>query len=127
MEEVASFQRKVAELPALDIAEVPLEMISGTKDADAIDAELHRLATSVFLARSTGFSKDGRSAYQWTDKAFALFSRPNTYGRAFPLLIFGLGEQTDPRRIAILDLIARSVENATVRSLHFVKTLIQSS
>ena len=126
-EEITSFQRSLTKLQVLDIAEVPLEVVSGTKEAGAINVELYRLATSVFLARSTGFSKDGRSAYQWTDKAFALFSRLNTYDRGFPLLIFGLEAQTDPQRIAILELIARSEENGTLRKLHFVKSLIQSS
>ena len=127
MEKITSYQRTLTKLPVLDIAEMPLEVVSGTKDADAIDMELYRLATSVFLARSTGVSKDGRSAYQWTDKAFALFSRLNTYDRGFPLLIFGLEAQTDPQRIAILELIAKNEEKATLRNLHFVKSLIQSS
>ncbi|KAH8647958.1 fungal-specific transcription factor domain-containing protein [Xylariales sp. PMI_506] len=128
MQTIQAYHRDLAKLPALDICKVPVAVDFGTREADAIDIELHRLATSVFLSRSTGGLRDGGGACQWTYITFLLFPRLNTYDRAFPLLIFGLEAQTDLQRTVVLDLIARTLaKSTTTRNLQFVKSIIQAS
>jgi hypothetical protein len=126
MEKIAAFQHSLARLPSLNLTNVPSELVSGTQEL-AIDVELFRLATSIFLARTAGSLGERPSDCLWTDMAFELLPRMRAYNRRFPLLVFGLEAQTDSQRIIILDLISRSEQAAKMRNLEFVVSLVQSS
>ena len=94
---------------------------------DSRTLEIFQLALLVFIERASGGSP-GKSEKLRTllNKAFAIFSQLKTWQRKFPLLILGCEARTDEDRMVVLDLISRTEENTSVRSLRGMKGIIQS-
>lgn len=89
--------------------------------------ELFRLATLVYLERaSKNFSGQSTKLDQWTDDAFTILTKLNVCQYPFPLFIFGCEARSDSRRMAILDLIAKTEEHLHMRNVLDVRDLIQS-
>lgn len=89
--------------------------------------ELFRLAGLVYLERaSRNFSGQSTKLEQWTDEAFSIFTKLDACQYPFPLFIFGCEARTDDRRMAILDLIAKTEQDPHVRNVQEVRSLIQS-
>lgn len=89
--------------------------------------ELFRLAGLVYLARtSRNFSGQSPKLNQWTEEAFSILTDLKTCQYPFPLFIFGCEAKSDDRRMAILDLFAKTEKAPHLRNLQGVKGLIQS-
>ena len=101
------------------------------KDEEASDittmTELFQLAISVYLHRATG-DLLGQSArtQQQIERAFTLISQLGSCERQFPVLIIGCEARTDDQRAIILDLISRTENSVSSRSLNHVKTIVQA-
>jgi len=110
-------------IPAIPNEFVPIKL--GTQSADAADMELYRLATMIYLGRAAD-SLGQENSSKWVEKAFNILQRLDAYPRPFPLLIFGLEATTDDQRIALFDLISKTESSLPMRSLSFIRLMIQS-
>jgi hypothetical protein len=91
---------------------------------DSRTLEIFQLALLVFIERASGGSPGKSEKLRtWLNKAYAIFSQLKTWQRQFPLLILGYEARTDEDRMVILDLISRTEENTSVRSLQGMKGL----
>jgi hypothetical protein len=89
--------------------------------------ELFRLSALVYLERaSRNFSGQSAKLDQWLEDSFSILTKLNTCQHPFPLFILGCEARTDSRRIAVLDLIAKTEEHLHVRNFQEVRELIQS-
>ncbi|KFY00747.1 hypothetical protein O988_03109 [Pseudogymnoascus sp. VKM F-3808] len=89
--------------------------------------ELFRISALVYLERaSRNFSGQSTKLDQWVEDSFSILTNLNTCQHPFPLFILGCEARTDSRRIAVLDLIAKTEEHLYVRDLQEVRELIQS-
>jgi hypothetical protein len=120
-----SLQEKLISIPIPDIPNEPIPLKLGTQSSDVADMELYRLATLIYLGRAAD-SLGPENASKWIGKAFNILQRLDAYLRPFPLLIFGLEATTDDQRIAHFDLISRTENNMPMRSLSFIRLMIQS-
>jgi len=114
---------KIRKIPTLkcdsDLPEVIRE--------DAATLELFQLTMLVYLRRALGSSlRNSEDVRSSIDRAFTIFSRLRTLQRQFPLFILGSEARTDEDRMVVLDLISRSEEDTSVRSLRSMKRVIQS-
>jgi hypothetical protein len=120
-----SLQTKLLNIPVPDTPSEPIPIKLGTQLADIADVELYHLATLIYLERAADSFGNGNGS-KWVQKAFALLRRLDAYLRPFPLLIFGLEATTDEQRIELFDLISKTENAIPIRSLNFVKLIIQS-
>ncbi|KAI3327809.1 hypothetical protein HD806DRAFT_484001 [Xylariaceae sp. AK1471] len=96
-------------------------------DRLAVLTELFRAAVLVYIARvcETKFG-ELRDLTPLLDRAFIQIEQLHTCERLFPIFILGCEAKTDERRIAILDLVRRTEENTTVRSLECLRRALDS-
>lgn len=93
----------------------------------ALGVELCQLAALVYLERVAGiFFEEKSKTTQRIERAFTIFSCLEFCKWPFPLLIFACEAWSDDQRITVLDLIDRIQKNNPLRSLDFVKSMIQS-
>ena len=116
---------KVRRFPACDLLQDATR--SSTTIDDSRSQELFQLALLVYLERVAGGTpKESANMRERLKRAFCIFSGMGTMQRQFPLLILGCEARTDEERMVVLDLIARTEEHTSVRSLESVKSIIQS-
>jgi hypothetical protein len=120
-----SLQEKLLSIPIPDIPNESIPIKLGTQSADVADMELYRLATLIYLGRAAD-SLGKENASKWIGKAFIILQRLDAYPRPFPLLIFGLEATTDEQRIALFDLVSKTEINMPMRSMTFIRLMIQS-
>ncbi|KAJ5833245.1 hypothetical protein N7474_001556 [Penicillium riverlandense] len=100
--------------------------IGGRSDMAAL-VELFQLATLVYLSRIFGNTfEPAFETQQRIERAFNIFSQLSSCDRQFPLLILGCEARTDAERCTVLDLISRTEERTSSRSLFLTKKLIQA-
>jgi len=116
---------KIRKLPVLEEHKHPHP--GQTVTEDSMMQEVVQLTLLVYIERVTG-SSPGQSENMRSriGRAFAIFSLVETWQRQFPLLILGCEARTDEERLVILDLISRTEENTSVRSLGSMKGILQS-
>ncbi|CEJ56417.1 hypothetical protein PMG11_02625 [Penicillium brasilianum] len=89
--------------------------------------ELFQLAALVYLNRAFGhIIESAAETQQRIERAFDIFSRITSCERQFPLLILSCEAWTDAERCTVLDLISRTEERDSSRSLFLTKKLIQA-
>jgi hypothetical protein len=120
-----SCQVKLFGIPIPEIPNEPIPIKLGTQTADVADVELFRLATLIYFGRAAD-SIGQENSSKWVGKAFTILSRLDAYLRPFPLLIFGLEATTDDQRSALFDLISKTENSMPLRSLSFIRLMIQS-
>lgn len=88
---------------------------------------LYRLAVLVYLHRATGdvlgFT---RMTQKYLDEAFAIFPRLEACERQFPVFILGAEARSDEERAVVLDLVSRTEDHRSSRSLAQVKVLLNA-
>lgn len=94
---------------------------------DSKTQELFKLSLLVYLERTLGDSP-GQSAKlrKMINKAFSTFSELKALPWRFILLILGCEARSDEDRIVVLDLISRTENSNSVRSLQSMKGTIES-
>ncbi|KZL74362.1 zinc-finger transcription factor [Colletotrichum tofieldiae] len=93
----------------------------------AAKAEVFRIATLVYLSRSTGQDSTHPSEIPLLVKrGLHLIHHMGICERPLPLLILGCEARTDIERLYILDLVASTETAAPDRHLHSIKTLLQA-
>jgi hypothetical protein len=90
-------------------------------------SEIFKIATLVYLNRVTGDLLDQAESIQSNlDRAFTLFSKMSSCDRQYPLFIIGCEARTDEQRLTVMDLISRTEQRSSSRSLNHVKILVQA-
>lgn len=88
---------------------------------------IYHLALLVYLERASGVTSQASNTLRSRiHRALNIFSHLKTLQRHFPLLIIGCEARGDEERLIVLDLISRTEQKSSVRSLESVKGLIQS-
>ncbi|KAI9036247.1 uncharacterized protein KD926_002156 [Aspergillus affinis] len=89
--------------------------------------ELFQLSMLIYLSRATGnLFEPPYMTEQRIRHALAMLSDLNTCERQFPLFVIGCEARTDDERGKVLDLIDRTEDSTSSRSLFLVKELIKS-
>ena len=89
--------------------------------------ELFQLATMVYLNRISGNLLElPIKTQQMIGEGFALFAQLSACERQFPLFVLGCEARTDAERCIVLDLLDRTEEKASSRSLCLLRRLIQA-
>lgn len=120
-----SCQEKLFSIIIPDIPNEPAPIMVGSESANTADMELYRLAALIYLGRAAdSFGQDSSS--EWVDNAFSILQRLETFAHPFPLLVFGLEATTDDQRLTLLELIGKTENSMSMRSLTSTRLMIQS-
>ena len=99
----------------------------GSADAPLV-MELYRLAMLAYLSRASDNPRYlSTRTQQHIDKAFAILARLGSCDRQFPVFILGCEARSDDQRAVVLDLISRTEQGNSSRSLNLVRVLLQAS
>lgn len=89
--------------------------------------ELFKLAVAIYLDRASGAVLNQAARTQThLDRAFSLFAQVEFCPRQFPVFVIGCEAWTDGQRATILELISRTNNQPSSRSLSYVKAILQA-
>ena len=109
------------------VRNILIEYKNTDSQEQTVIAELFKLATLVYLNRVSGNILDQADSIQANlNRAFALFSQMDSCERQYPLFILGCEARTDEQRLTVLDLISRTEQKNSSRSLNHVRILVQA-
>ncbi|KAI9151375.1 hypothetical protein HJFPF1_08577 [Paramyrothecium foliicola] len=95
---------------------------------DHIIPELYRLASLIYLERSSGnISADSIEIAEWVATGSQLFEKLGTCSLPLLLFIFGLEARSDAERMKILRLISKTERETQARNLNTAKAMIRMS
>jgi hypothetical protein len=123
--EIHASEHSVRDVPESPIA--PSSPTNKNVDRLTVMTELYRTAILVYIARicETKFG-ESRDLIPLLDRAFVQIGQLHTCERLLPVFLLGCEAKTDERRIAILDLLRRTENNTTVRSLDCLRRALDS-
>lgn len=93
----------------------------------ALSLELYKIAMLVYLNRVTkGQLKQIVDLQTQIDRAFEILAKLDTCERQFPIFVLGCEAQCDIQRAVVLDVISRTMDSASSRSLNHARLLLQA-
>ena len=101
---------------------------STQKDAKAVlSLEVYKIAVLIYLNRVTGGQlKQTVDMQTHIDRGFEILAKLDTCERQFPIFVVGCEAQSDVQRAIILDIMSRTQDSATSRSLNHARLLLQA-
>lgn len=100
---------------------------SGVPTTTSLFFELFKLALLVYLSRVTGNQlKQSANVQTHVDRAFEILAQLETCERQLPIFIMGCEACSDAQRAIILDVIARTENAVSSRSMNHVRLLLQA-